>query len=83
MEIRPNAYMWRQVADEIKRRIEAGQYGPGMPIPAERRLAEELGVSIKTVRRAVAELRDEGALETLPQKGTFVAEGRQGGDPRS
>ncbi|MGI5274896.1 winged helix-turn-helix domain-containing protein [Nonomuraea sp. CA-218870] len=74
MEIRPNAYMWRQVADEIKRRIEAGQYSPGMPIPAERRLAEELGLSIKTIRRAVAELRDEGVLETLPQKGTFVVD---------
>jgi GntR family transcriptional regulator len=69
MEIRPNAYAWRQVADEIKRRIEAGQYQPGMPIPAERRMAEELGVSIKTIRRAVGELRDEGVLETLPQKG--------------
>ncbi|MBF8188680.1 winged helix-turn-helix transcriptional regulator [Nonomuraea sp. K274] len=78
MEIRPNAYAWRQVPDEIERRIEAGQHQPGMPIPAERRMAEELGVSIKTVRRAVGELRDEGVLETLPQKGTFVVD-HQGG----
>lgn len=72
MEIRPDAYAWKQVVEEIKRRIEAGQYQPGMPIPAERRLADELGVSIGTVRRAVKALREEGVLDTLPQKGTFV-----------
>lgn len=72
MQIRPDAYAWEQVADEIKRRIQAGQYQPGMPIPAERRLADELGVSVGTVRRAVGALRDEGVLVTLPQKGTFV-----------
>lgn len=72
MEIRPDAYAWKQVAAEIKRRIEAGQYQPGMPIPAERRLAEELGVAIGTIRRAVKALREAGVLETLPQKGTFV-----------
>ena len=74
VEIRQNAYMWQQVAAEIKRRIKAGQYLPGMPIPAERRLAEELGVSTITIRRAVGVLREEGVLETLPQKGTFVVE---------
>lgn len=74
MEIRADAYAWQQVAAEIKRRIAAGQYRPGMPIPAERRMADELGVSISTVRRAVGALRDEGVLFTLPQKGTFVVD---------
>lgn len=74
MEIRPNSYAWQQVADELRRRIDAGQYRPETPIPAERRLAEELGVSINTIRRAVGVLRDEGWLETLPSKGTFVVD---------
>lgn len=73
MEIPPDVYAWKAVADEIKRRIEIGQYRPRMPIPAERRLAEELGVAVNTIRRAVASLREEGVLKTLPQKGTFVA----------
>lgn len=72
MQIRPDAYAWKQVAAEIKRRIETGQYQPGMPIPAERRLADELGVSVGTIRKAVGVLREEGLLVTLPQKGTFV-----------
>lgn len=74
MELRPDAYAWQQVADEIKRRIEAGEYRPRMPLPGERRLAEELGVAVSTVRRAVGVLRDEGLVVTLPQKGTFVAD---------
>jgi GntR family transcriptional regulator len=74
MEFRADAYVWQQIADEIKRRIEAGQYRPGMPIPSERRMAEEFGVAISSIRRAVGALRDEGWLTTLPQKGTFVAD---------
>lgn len=82
MEIRPNVYAWRQVADELVRRIEAGQYRPGMPIPGERPLAEELGVSLNTIRRALAELREQGVLETLPSKGTYVADRQAGEDGR-
>jgi DNA-binding GntR family transcriptional regulator len=74
MEIRPDAYAWEQVAAEIKRRIEAGQYQPGMPIPAERRLADELGVSVGTIRRAVKALKEQGTVRVLPQKGVFVVE---------
>ncbi|MBO4270410.1 winged helix-turn-helix domain-containing protein [Microbispora triticiradicis] len=73
MEFPPDVYVWQAVADEIKRRIKAGQYQPRMPIPAERRMAEEFGVAVNTVRRAVAVLREEGVLMTLPAKGTFVA----------
>ncbi|MBB6343770.1 DNA-binding FadR family transcriptional regulator [Nonomuraea muscovyensis] len=72
MELRPDAYVWRQVADELISRIKAGQYQPGMPIPAERRLAEELGVAVGSARRAVGVLRDEGWVTVLPQKGVYV-----------
>jgi GntR family transcriptional regulator len=39
----------------------------------ERAMAEEYGVAIGTVRRAVKHLRDRGVVVTLPHKGTFVA----------
>lgn len=74
MDIPPGVYTYMAVAAEIKRRIAADQYRPLMPIPAERRLAEELGVAVGSVRRAVEVLREEGVLYTLPQKGTFVSE---------
>lgn len=74
MEFPADVYIWQAVVDEIKRRIADGRYQPRMPVPAERRMAEEFGVATNTVRHAVAVLREEGILRTLPQKGTFVTE---------
>ena len=42
-------------------------------LPGERILAEELGISYMTVRKAVENLVAEGVLYKIPKKGTFVA----------
>ncbi|MGP4002739.1 GntR family transcriptional regulator [Streptomyces sp. 8N706] len=54
----------------------------GAALPAERRMTELYGVSIGTVRRAVALLRERGVVATLPAKGTFIlgAGAATGGD---
>ena len=67
-------YVWQQVADWIARRIETGELPAGARLEGERELAEQAGVAIGTVRRAVKELRERGLLVTLPAKGTYVAE---------
>ncbi|MFF6785035.1 GntR family transcriptional regulator [Streptomyces sp. NPDC012510] len=41
-------------------------------LPAERDLAEQYGVAVNTVRRAVRNLRDQGLVITVPVKGAFV-----------
>lgn len=46
---------------------------PGSPVPPERTLASELGISRTTVRQALAELEMEGRLRRIQGKGTFVA----------
>jgi GntR family transcriptional regulator len=46
---------------------------PGSPVPAERTIAAELGISRTTVRQALAELEMEGRLRRIQGKGTFVA----------
>ena len=73
----PNAggpgYVYRKVADHVAARIAAGELAPGAMLPAERDMAEEYGVAVGTVRRAVEELRSRGLVITLPAKGTFVA----------
>ncbi|MGK5546288.1 GntR family transcriptional regulator [Streptomyces sp. URMC 127] len=71
------AYVYMQVADHVEAQIEAGALRVGARLPGERDLAEEYGVAIGTVRRAVQELRDRGLLITLPAKGTFVAQRSQ------
>ncbi|MFH8249571.1 GntR family transcriptional regulator [Microbacterium sp. B2969] len=45
----------------------------GTPIPAERRLADEFGISRMTVRQAIQELVIEGRLQRAQGRGTFVA----------
>ncbi|MEU2924232.1 winged helix-turn-helix domain-containing protein [Streptomyces sp. NPDC007251] len=67
-------YVWRQVADWIAHRIESGELQPGARLEGERELAEQVGVAVGTVRRAVEDLRERGLVVTLPAKGTFVAD---------
>ncbi|GAA5171655.1 MULTISPECIES: GntR family transcriptional regulator [Amycolatopsis] len=47
---------------------------PGSPIPTERALATDFGVSRTTVRQALADLTAEGRLHRVQGKGTFAAE---------
>ena len=67
-------YVWRQVADWIAARIDSGELQPGARLEGERELAEQVGVAVGTVRRAVEDLRERGLVVTLPAKGTYIAE---------
>lgn len=67
------SYVWQQVAARIEADIASGALPPGAMLRGERAMAEEYGVAITTVRRAVRDLRERGLLVTLPAKGTFVA----------
>jgi GntR family transcriptional regulator len=66
-------YVYARLADHIAARIAAGHYQPGAMLPNEREMVSEYGVSIDTVRRALAELRSRGAVVTYPSRGTYVA----------
>lgn len=63
-------YPYVQAAAELRRRITAGELGPRLPSQAD--LAEELGISHMTLKRALALLRDEGLIVGQPGRGTFV-----------
>jgi GntR family transcriptional regulator len=63
---------YHQVADEIRRRIDAGAMPPGAPLPSESSLMDEFSVSRGTVRQAVAQLRSEGLVMTEKGRGTYV-----------
>ncbi|GAA0953733.1 winged helix-turn-helix domain-containing protein [Nonomuraea longicatena] len=65
-------YVYVQVADHVAARIDAGELSPDARLLGERDLAEEYGVAIGTIRRAVKELRDRGLVVTLPAKGTYI-----------
>jgi GntR family hexuronate regulon transcriptional repressor len=64
--------LYQQVAATIERAIAEGQYQPGQRLASERDLAEELGVSRPTVRRAVIALEMRGLLESRQGSGVYV-----------
>jgi len=63
---------YKQIADIIRRRIASGQYAKGTRIPTESEMVETWEVARTTARRAIALLRDEGLVDTVPQRGTYV-----------
>lgn len=73
-------YVYEAIADHIALRIAAGHWKPGKPIPGERALAEEYGVALGTIRRAMDVLRERGLVVTLKSKGTLVKPQEQTGD---
>jgi GntR family transcriptional regulator len=64
---------YQQIAAWLRARIKAGEFRPGEdPLPSEKDLVDLFGVARDTARRAVQLLRDEGLVETIPQRGTYV-----------
>ncbi len=69
--------LYQQIVDAFKREIGEGRLAPGAPLPSFRQLAEDLLVSVITVKRAYEELEREGIIFRRQGLGTFVAEGGQ------
>ena len=65
--------LYLQIKGLLERALEAGEWGPGAPIPAEVALAARFGVSQGTVRKAIGALANENLLVRKQGKGTFVA----------
>jgi DNA-binding FadR family transcriptional regulator len=67
------------VADELRRRILAGDFAPGERLPGERELATEFGTSRLTLRAALTRLESEGLVRPLHGAGTEVLDFREHG----
>ena len=64
----------RKVALHILHLLETGGLKPCDRLPAERKLAEEVGVSRAHVRGAIQRLEIYGIVRTYPQSGTVLAD---------
>lgn len=62
-----------QIANAIIKNIQAGILQTNTRLPGSRQLAEILEVHRKTVIAAYDELLSQNWVETIPQKGTFIA----------
>ena len=64
--------LYRQIADELRAKIQSGQYAPGVCIPSEAEFMSMYAVGRITVRQAINLLAKEGRLISKQGKGTFV-----------
>lgn len=64
--------LYYQVEERLRKEIASGVFKEGELIPPEKDLAERYGVSPGTVRRAALSLKQQGLLERVQGKGTFV-----------
>ncbi len=62
------------MAEQIKRDILSGVYKFGDRIPPESAIRKESGLALLTVRQALGVLVEEGLLEKIPRRGTYVKE---------
>lgn len=67
-------FVYVQLAVILRDRIRAGEYPPGRRIPSKKEAMQEFGVGDHTYDKAVAILRDEGLVETVSHRGSFVSE---------
>lgn len=67
--------IYEQIATQVKAAIMTGTLREGDALPSIRALANDLRISVITTKRAYAELEEQGLIETVQGKGTFVAGG--------
>lgn len=61
-----------QVTDRLRSQVYGGTYGPGDKLPSLPKLVEEFGVSIGTIKRALAQLQDDQVIITRQGQGSYV-----------
>jgi DNA-binding FadR family transcriptional regulator len=66
--------LYRQIADQLRHLIDQHEFPVGSRLPAERELAEKLGVSRPSVREALIALEVEGRVRIRMGSGVYVVD---------
>lgn len=66
-------HLWKTIAIALSEEIGQGHYSTGSKLPSEAQLAARFGVNRHTVRRALADLADQGLVHARRGAGVFVA----------
>jgi GntR family phosphonate transport system transcriptional regulator len=64
--------LWTSIRDRLSDEIALGHYAPGDRLPTEAQLADRFGVNRHTVRRALADLSEQGTVHARRGAGVFV-----------
>lgn len=72
---RPSS-LYARIREELRALIVSGAWQPNDPLPSERELMAQYGVSRITVRQALGDLQKESLIFKLAGKGAYVAQAR-------
>ncbi len=65
--------LYHQIKEDLTLQIRSGRWGPEDELPSETELCQHYGVSRGTIRRAIADLVQQGLVHRARGKGTFVS----------
>ncbi len=68
-----NTPIYEQIKEQIKSKIISNELKAGEMLPSIRSLAKDLRISVITTKNAYEQLEQEGYVETIVAKGTYVA----------
>lgn len=69
--------IYLQIVRQIRDAILQGRLAAGTALPSIRQLAKDLQISVITTKRAYNELEQEGLIDSVVGKGSFVSGGNQ------
>ena len=67
--------LYDQLSESVERMAACGVLSEGSRLPSVRALAEELAINPNTVQKAYRMLEQNGIIQTVPGKGSFLAGG--------
>ncbi|WFB37275.1 GntR family transcriptional regulator [Kiritimatiellota bacterium B12222] len=67
------AYLYKQLADTLRKDILSGVYHPDERLPSMDDLSAQYSMNRITVKRALSELRAEDLIYSIPAQGTYVS----------
>ena len=73
----PSRPKYQQIFDRLYAEIRSGRWAEGEPLPTEAKLTESLGMARNTIRQALAQLEDNGYIQRIRGRGTFVTTAQQ------
>ena len=65
--------IYEQIKNAVINQIMSGELNEGDSIPSIRNLAQDIKISVMTIKKAYDELENEGYINSVQGKGTFVA----------
>jgi Transcriptional regulators len=66
--------LYRRIYEELKEELKSSGLRPGERLPSEHELSRRFGVSRITSKRVLEMLKEEGLVERVPGKGTYLKE---------